>query len=591
MKMADSMTWNLSLLYSGLEDPRIEKDVMVLEESMILLEKKYKNRKFITSPSHLFAALEHIEKVQSTIAESRPLLYLFLLTEIQANNDTARALLAKYEQRLTVAANKLVFFDLTIGTIPKEQQKTFLSYPPLKKYRYMLERIFLQAKYMLSEKEEQLVGLLAQPGTSFWVDTSNKLRTAQVVLHKGKKIPLSQAEDILKELPRGERYRLYKNITAAYKESAVVAEGEINAIITYKKILDEKRGYNAVTTAALVNHELDEQTVEIIVRLVETYTPYIRRFYALHAKLLGLEKLSYADRQVSIGRVRERFDFKKTVHLVREAFNKAGGSYVQLLDQFLSNGQIDVFPRVYKKSGGYCVGTIGNPTFILLNHTDDLHSAETLAHEMGHAFHTEYAQKQPEHYRHYTTATAEVASTFFEQLFADHITEKLSGKEAIIYLHGKILRDITTIFRQTAFYSFEKELHEMAAGKGYLSSLEIQQLLVAHMSQYLGQAFHLADDDGLQYVSWSHLRTPFYTISYAYGMLVSKGLYASWKKDAAYIEKVEEFMSAGGSASPRDIFKQAGIDTADPSFFEAGLKDIVNDIKKLERLVKKENLL
>jgi oligoendopeptidase F len=102
----------------------------------------------------------------------------------------------------------------------------------------------------------------------------------------------------------------------------------------------------------------------------------------------------------------------------------------------------------------------------------------------------------------------------------------------------------------------------------------------------MGDTFDFKENDGYAFVSWSHIRRFFYVYSYAYGQLISRAFFENWKKNPKYIEKIDKFLSAGGSKSPKDIFLDAGIDITDPKFFEAGLRSIEKDIDKLEKLAK-----
>jgi oligoendopeptidase F len=45
-------------------------------------------------------------------------------------------------------------------------------------------------------------------------------------------------------------------------------------------------------------------------------------------------------------------------------------------------------------------------------------------------------------------------------------------------------------------------------------------------------------------------------------------------------------MAMGGSRSPYDIFKDIGLDTSDPGFFEIGLKSVERDVLRLEKLLR-----
>jgi len=230
------------------------------------------------------------------------------------------------------------------------------------------------------------------------------------------------------------------------------------------------------------------------------------------------------------------------------------------------------------------------PTFVLLNHTDDIRSVETFGHEMGHAFHTEFSNDLTPLYKSYSIATAEVASTFFEQLTRVEIEKSLSEKEKIIFLHNQIMGNIATIFRQIACFNFENELHLLIREKGQASKEEMADLMVKHLKSYLGNNFDIKHDDGYFFVFWAHIRRFFYVYSYAYGQIVSRALYEKWKEDKSYKDKIEQFLKAGRSMSPEDIFKSIGIDSTKEEFFEKALFGLEDDIKRLEKMFKNNKI-
>ncbi len=587
----DTYKWNLGLLYKSEKDPQIEKDVVFIEKAYATIEKKYKNKDFTKTPKDLLKALEDIEAISKTLSKKNPSWYFALKTDIDSYDEYARAMETKIGQRLTVASNKVTFFDLKIGQIPKKKQKEFLSYKPLAPYKYQLQTIFENAKYTLSEKEEQLASLLSQTSYTMWVDSQQKLQSQQTVEHNKKQIPLSEAASILADLPKLERRALHTKINLVLKNISYFSEAELNATYNFKKIMDERRGYKTPYEATVLGYENDQKTISALVQSVTKHFSISQRFYKLHAKLLKEKSLTLADRNTKIGSIDKKFNFENTVSFVHRAFSKVGTKYASFLDSFLKNRQIDVFPSKGKKSGAYCWGSGENPTFVLLNHTDDIRSVETLAHEMGHAIHTELSKNQPPRYQHYSIATAEVASTFFEQLVNEELESELSDKEKVVLLHNKIMGDVTTIFRQIACFNFELELHNYIREKGQLSKSEIAELMNKNMAAYMGNIFTFTEEDGYFFVYWGHIRRFFYVYSYAYGQLISRALFEKWKKDHSYVEKIDQFLSSGKSMSPKDIFKKIGIDTSAPSFFESGLKAIDADITKLEKLGKKAGLI
>jgi oligoendopeptidase F len=147
---------------------------------------------------------------------------------------------------------------------------------------------------------------------------------------------------------------------------------------------------------------------------------------------------------------------------------------------------------------------------------------------------------------------------------------------------------VRTVFNQIAGFNFEKDIHESLRAKGSLSAREFAALQAKNMSAYLGPAVSVTVEDSYVFTGWVHLRYFFYMYSYAYGMLVSKALLRRYKQDRSFWKKIEEFLSAGGSDSPENILKRIGIDVSKPDFWKEGLREIEDDIAKLEKLTLKK---
>lgn len=223
---------------------------------------------------------------------------------------------------------------------------------------------------------------------------------------------------------------------------------------------------------------------------------------------------------------------------------------------------------------------------VLLNHVDDVRSLTTFAHEMGHAVHTERSKQQPTRYQEYSTATAETASTLFENLVFEAMLERLSEKQQLSALHDKLSDEMATIMRQIAFFNFERELHETIRRDGGMTKEEMAACMSRHLRAYLGPRVSVTDRDGYMFVYVPHFRMFFYVYTYAYGILISNVLSAQWKTQGKSIDAIDTFLTAGGSASPEAIFKQIGIDTADPAFFTRGLAALDAKVDRLEKLAR-----
>lgn len=578
-------SWNLELLYKNHEDPAIEKDMKFIEGAYSTFERKYKNKTdYLKNESKLFQTLTDFESLFKKLPLTKPLAYFHYCQDLNSGDVTARSKATQLMERFANNEHRIVFFELSLAKIPTNLQKQFLKSKKLEHFKYYLNLIFKRAKYDLSEPEEKILGLKSIPAYQQWVMGTEKLLGQTTVKFQNKSLPLPEALGKIADLPLIPRRELHRLVLERLEKLSDVAESEINAIVTDKKINDGLRGFAMPYDATILTYQNDRKSVLALVEAVTRNFPISHRFYILKARLLKLSHLEYSDRAVGIGKNVKEIKFEEAVKILKEVFVSLDPQFVSILQSFLDQGQIDVYPKIGKQGGAYCSGNINAPTFVLLNYTNTMDQVMTFAHEIGHAIHTELSKSQTPLYEQYSTSTAEVASTLFESLVFDAVFEKLSRQEKIIALHKRINDDIHTIFRQIACFNFENELHQTIRVKGGMSKGEIRALMNKHMSAYLGPIVQMREIDGNLFVNWSHIRRFFYVYSYAFGQLISKTLYARYKEDKKYLQKIKKFLSAGGSDSPENIFKSIGIDVTRPDFWENGLKSIERDIEKLEKL-------
>ena len=578
--------WDLSLLYGSLEDTRIERDQKQADKAVAVFAQKYqKDKKHLKNPTALAKALADYEKLVELPA-SRAGYYAAYRKELNVEDKAAEAFAAKLDDRATKRGNKLIFFTLEIGKISKPLQTKFLASAVLKPYQYWLKQIFDTAKYDLSEPEEKILSLLGSVTYDRWFQATENILNKKTIIYASKTIPLPEAEELVQALSTAKRRALYGSIRNVYESVGDVAESEINAVYTSKKVQDELRGFKTPFEATILGYQNDQKSILAMVDAVTKNASIAHRFYEVKRKLLKEDKLTYADRGAQVGEIKTKVPFEKAVSIVRETFGDLDPQYADIFDRLLANGQVDVAPKKGKSGGAFCSSSVATPTYVLLNHVDNFHSLKTLAHEMGHAIHAERSKTQRPMYQGNPISSAETASTFFETAALNRVIGLLPPEERIIALHDAVQDNVATVFRQVACFSFEKALHEEIRRDGYVPKERIADLMNAHMSAYLGSTVELTREDGYFFAHWSHIRRFFYVYTYAYGQLISKALHQELEKDPRFIQKVDGFLSAGESASPYDIFKSCGLDTKKPAIFLEGLKSIERDVAELERLVK-----
>lgn len=589
MKSKLKTEWNLGLLYKSLKDPQIDKDIEAFAEVCRGFEEKYaKSSMYLSDEDALLSALTDYEELTRLLSSSKPGIYFSLCEAIKSDDSAASAKQNLIRDRLMREGNRAIFFELRLAKIPKDAQVRFLSSPKLAHFRYFLEKVFESAAHDLSESEEKIMNLKSLTSHGLWEEGLQRAIQKLTVKFRGKNITLSEASNLVLTLPRKERIALHDAINIKLLDVGDFGESEYNAICTDKKLNDSLRAFPKPYSSTFLRNQNTEQEVLTLIETVEENYPVAHKFYKLKKKILKLPYLLSSDRHATIGEMKKKIDFPEGYRMLGEIFASLNPGYKKLLDGFVERGQIDVFPRAHKRGGAFCASFTDLPTFVLLNWISNIDSFMTFAHEMGHAIHSEFTSVQSPLYQNYTYSSAEVASTLFEQLAFDAIFETLSDKEKIILLHDKICDALGSVFVQAAAFRFELEVHERIRAEGFLPKEAIADIYAKHMSKAGGPAVRMKREDGYMFIRWNHLRDFFYNYPYAYGRLVSGALYKNFKKDKSYLKKIEQFMSAGGSKSPHDIFMDIGIDTSKKAFWQGGIDSIAEDIHLLEKLLAKK---
>jgi oligoendopeptidase F len=370
---------------------------------------------------------------------------------------------------------------------------------------------------------------------------------------------------------------------------APIAEAEMNAILENKRISDDLRGYQTADQGRLMGDDMPAEAVTAMLQAVSEAHTIAQDFYKLRAKLMGVTQLAYHERNVPYGALPMSYPYPEAAALVYETFTDLDPEFGEIFKGFVEKGRVDVFPKKGKSGGAFCAtDTLSTPTYILLNHTNKLHDVLTLAHESGHGLNNEFMRAKRNALSFGTTlATAEVASTFMEDFVLERLAKNATDEERLSLYVMKLGDDVSTIFRQAAFYTFEQELHQSFRTEGYLSQAAIGSLFKKHMEAYMGPA--VAQSPGAEnwWVYVSHFRRFFYVYSYASGLLISKAMQRAVKKDKAFVEKVKVFLSAGLSEAPVETFKKMGIDILNPGFWQEGLAETKALLLETESLAKK----
>lgn len=590
--MTIKTTWDLSQLAKSDDDPKLKSDRQAALQKAEQFTQKWQPRiSELSKPTVAKEALDDWESLHRNYGYNSGEGYYFSLrSSLDQLDSTLKSHTRNVGEVSTKLFNQLQFFELHLSQIPVDAQNKLLKSPLLQDYRHYLIRLFSFSAYQLTEPEEKILNLLHTPAHNLWISMTKTFLSKEEkhinIENKPEVKTFFELISLTSSQDKNIRDQAAAHVHHISSKYAEIATEELNAILYHKKISDELRGFTRPDQSRHLSDDIDSRVVDTLIETVSQHFELSHKFYQLKAKLLGVDKLAYHERNVPVGEPEASYPYDQAFNLVNQTFQNLDVEFAQILNQFNDNGQIDVYPRVGKVGGAFCAhDLLIHPTYILLNHTDKLSDVLTLAHEAGHGIHNELARQQ-QHALNFGTslATAEVASTFMEDFVLSQLSKQADKNTELALIMAKLNDDVSSIFRQVACYKFEQQLHQEFSQTNYLSTERIGQIFSHHMQAYMGPA--VSQDAGSQnwWVYWSHIRSFFYVYSYASGLLISKSLQSLVKQDNSNISKVKKFMAAGQSDSPQNIFASIGVDITSKEFWQSGLDEIHQTIDQANKL-------
>src|SRR5690625_3957899 len=200
------------------------------------------------------------------------------------------------------------------------------------------------------------------------------------------------------------------------------------------------------------------------------------------ANLFGMEKLGWQDvnAPVTLGDVEPtRFTYDAACDFVVEHLASFGPKLSGFAKHALKNRWVEAEDRPNKRPGGYCTNL---PEFeesrIFMTFTGSPSDTSTLAHELGHAFHSHVMKDLPTLNRGYAMNVAETASTFAETIISDATVKNAQSKAEKAALLGAKLEGATAMFLNIhARFLFEDAFYKERA-QGIVSERRLNELML-----------------------------------------------------------------------------------------------------------------
>ena len=519
---------------------------------------------------------------------------------LRADQDTAVAEEQERQSRAQTLAVTLstagAWATPEIVAIPEETLARFYAETPaLESFRRALEDLRRRRDHVLSDKEEALMAaageMAGSPFHIFSLFEGADLKFPDAPDSEGAAHPVTNGgfTTLLQSPDRALRERAFRGFYETWMGMRNTAAGLLNAQHKQLKFFADARRYGSTLEASLDGTDVPVAVYENLVATVNANLPQLHRYMALRKRLMGLDELHMYDIYTTlVPEADMKISYAEAQETVKEALSVLGEDYVAVLQRAFDEGWIDVYENTGKRSGAYSSDVLGVHPYILLNHKDTLSSVFTLAHELGHTMHSYLSDThQRVAYADYVIFVAEVASTVNEALLMQHLLKKTQDRTARAYLLNYFLEQFrTTIYRQTMFAEFEKDMGDIVGQGGSLTADKLCERYLELNRRYYGGAVSV---DELIQVEWAripHFYFDYYVFQYATGfsaaMAISRRILT---EGAPAVADYKRFLSSGSSLRPIELLKLAGVDMTTPEPVNAALAQFGELIDELDALL------
>jgi oligoendopeptidase F len=579
--------WSLSDLFPAHDSPEMKVAFDELDGKVTEFEALRPSLTAEISPEAFMDAIHLLETI--TRIAYRIASYASLGFAANTQDQVLQTFLADVQSRLAVIDNRTLFFSLWwkgLGDTAADRLMAFSG-----DYHYWLEEIRHFKPHTLSEPEEKIINIKDVTGVRAIINLYETLTNRYTF-----RLPV---EGEVKELTRGEvmvyarhydpalRAAAYQELYRVYGQDGNIL-GQMYQTVArdwHNENLDMRHFADPLAVRNLAN-DIPNEVVNTLLGVCQDNTSVFQRFFRLKARWLGMDHLRRYDIYAPVVKTDKKYKFDDAANMVFDAFQRFEPKIADLARRVLEQDHLDSEVRKGKSSGAFCSTVAPDITpWVLVNYQGKPDDVATLAHELGHAIHSQLAAEHSLFTFHSSLPLAETASTFGEMMLVDRLlaTEKDESVRQTM-LFRQVDDTYATVMRQAQFAIFERLAHELVQQGATVD--ELSNAYLENLHGQFGDAIEVSDEFRWEWVSIPHIyHTPFYVYAYTFGQLLVLSLYQQYKIEGeAFKPRYLKILSAGGSKSPEQILTDAGINMHNADFWQGGFDVIKALVEQLETI-------
>ncbi|WML47448.1 M3 family oligoendopeptidase [Neobacillus sp. PS3-34] len=582
--------WDLDILFNGgSASEAFANHLTETSESISAFEKKVNKWSPLNTTEDvgkLNGLLEEFEQTAKMIRQAGA--FVSCLQAQNTNDKSAKSLQAKVTSLSAAFQTVLTGFDSKLTEINDTVWLKLMEDPSLRGVSFVLTERKERAQEKLSKAEEALINSLGVDGYHGWGQLYDLIVGSIKIPFEGQSLSVGQAFNKFSNPDREVRKGIFEKWEEAWAESSDLLAKTLNHLSGFRLSVYEQRGWEEVLKEPLHLNRMKKETLDMMWKVISDNKEPLVKYLDRKAKLLGVEKLSWYDLDAPYGKTESKASYQEGADFILEHFARFGEEMAAFGRMAFEEQWIEAQDRPGKAPGGFhTYFPESKQSRIFMTYSGTPSNISTLAHELGHGFHT-YAMRG-QHYlnRNYAMNVAETASTFAEAIVSDAAVKKATTtEEKLALLDDKIQRSVALLMNIHARFLFESSFYQERK-QGPVSTERLNELMLsAQKEAYCGA---LDEYHPMFWASKLHFfitGVPFYNFPYTFGYLFSLGIYGqALEEGKGYEEKYIALLEDSASMTVEDLAqKHLQEDLTKADFWEKALKVCIDDIEEFLEL-------
>ncbi|HWJ77362.1 MAG TPA: M3 family oligoendopeptidase [Niallia sp.] len=590
MKKDYQETWNLDVFFpGGSSSLDFQKHLEATEDAIQEFSKQVHKYKLENNTNDQILLTKIVDLFEIVVKKVRQAGAFVSCLEAQNMEDKdASALRGKVTEISARFQNALTVFDGKLSSYDDVTWNGLFEGSNLEELYFILSERRTHARQKLSENEETLINKLSVDGYhgfgQMYDTIVGSIQIPFIENEEKKYLSVGQAANKFSDPDRTVRKEIFSEWEKAWNEKGDLLAKTLNHLAGFRLNVYEMRGWKNFLKEPLEMNRMQEKTLQTMWKVIaDNKKPFVK-FLERKAQLLGLEKLSWYDLDAPVGSLDTKMSYQEGANFIVKHFSQFGSNLGEFAEKAFEDSWIEAEDRKGKRPGGFhTYFPESKQSRIFMTYSGTPSNVSTLAHELGHGFHTYAMGDMHTLNRNYAMNVAETASTFAEMIVSDAaLKEVKKEEEKISLLEDKIQRSIALLMNIHARFLFETSFYNLRKN-GLVSKEKLNELMLDAQKEAYGNA--LEEYHPSFWGSKLHFyitNVPFYNFPYTFGYLFSLGIYArALAEGPGYEEKYIAMLKDTASMTVEDLAsKHLQVDLTQEDFWESAIKLCIADVEE-----------